>query len=105
MSDAPTPTSFQWTEEFVTQRLSALADKARSAVKAATPLGELHEAAAVLVHFDPSDLQSFAASRQTEDTVDEVLRNSTVVYADGSPKSMLRADARRAALKRLGSTD
>jgi len=101
MSDQPLPPDFSWTADFVNERLAKLGQTAAPAPAPQT-LGSLHATAAVLAHYDPSALQALAASQGTPDKIEDVLNNSTVVYADGRPQSMLRTETRRAALEQLG---
>jgi hypothetical protein len=95
----------QWTAEFIAERLSKLKETPRVEREPSPAMAELHEAAAVLAHYDASELQSFAKSQTTNDSVEDVLRNSTIVYSEGAPKSMLQSETRRTILQRLGSAE
>jgi len=101
MNDQQSRPEFPWTADFVNERLAKLGQNAAPAPAPPT-LGSLHETAAVLAHYDPSALQALAVSHETPDKIEDVLNNSTVIYADGRPQSMLRTETRRAALEQLG---
>jgi hypothetical protein len=101
MTSQPSRPDAEWTADFVSERLAKLG---QNVAPTPTPpaLGSLHETAAVLAQYDPSQLLELATSKGAADTIEEVLNNSTVVYTGGRPQSMLRTETRRAALEQLG---
>ena len=104
MSDpGPSASGPQLTEADVAERLRGL--KTIVAQQQTASLGGYHQAAAVLAYYDPDALRPFPEARE-EDSLSEVLANSTVVYdPESRPHSMLRAVVRREALRRLGSKE
>jgi hypothetical protein len=61
--------------------------------------------AALLAHFDPAQLQSASPEQTASAEVDDVLRNSTVIYSDDHPHFMLRSEVRRDVLESMGGAD
>ena len=65
----------------------------------------MHRMAALLAHFDPAQLQSASPEQTASAEVDDVLRNSTVIYSDDHPHFMLRSEVRRDVLESMGGAD